>query len=169
MKYGISLFALMLLIACNEEQTDKENLSSEFSVTINKPLAEVFEYAANPENLTEWGEGIQKVEVTSPGSLQVGTVYVITNKVGGRVQEFTSEVTALIPNELFIFKTGGSFPYRSTRTFRVEQGSTIVTEKLRAGRATGLKRIATPMIMRFATKSHHTSLKNMKDILEKRP
>ena len=42
-------------------------------IVINKPVAEVAEYAANPDNAPEWYVNIKSAEWLSPKPLQVGS------------------------------------------------------------------------------------------------
>ncbi|MHA2504576.1 MAG: SRPBCC family protein [Candidatus Kariarchaeaceae archaeon] len=138
-------------------------MAREFSVIINKPIEEVFGYSCDVMNLSDWGEGIINVDITSDVKEGVGTRFVITNNAMGREQQFINEITEYEENERFSFRAEGS--YTSTRTFKEVDGGVLVTERLE-GAATGIKRLMSGIIVRFASKMHHNSLTELKRILE---
>jgi uncharacterized protein YndB with AHSA1/START domain len=73
----------------------------EESVEINRPLEEVFDYTANPENLPEW-QGppteIRDLQQTLPGQLREGDRFTTVLKFLGRRCEAPTEVTTYEPN-----------------------------------------------------------------------
>jgi carbon monoxide dehydrogenase subunit G len=71
------------------------------SQTISRPVSEVFEYWANPDNIPAWQSGIVSYSRTSSGPLSVGTTYAITRKAIGMKQETTGEYTAFEPGRRF--------------------------------------------------------------------
>jgi uncharacterized membrane protein len=142
--------------------------TGQFSVVINRPVKEVFQYASDTNKLVDWGEGIEEVTVTSDDPLGVGTKYVIKNRMGRRLQEFENEVLIYEPTQKFGFRSGGgAFGfYTSTRIFEEQHGKTLVTETIEAEGPAGILRIFMPLIIGFIKKSHHDSLIRLKEILE---
>ena len=55
------------------------------SVTINRPVEEIFEYMVNPENEQRYRSGLLELEITSEGPYGVGT----TSPGGERRQPLT--------------------------------------------------------------------------------
>lgn len=73
------------------------------AVTINKPVAEVFAYLADPANDPEWNDSIRALEVTGP--LAVGTVVKQTVSGSFGDQETDYKFTAYEPNSRFAIET----------------------------------------------------------------
>lgn len=139
----------------------------EFSVTVDRPLEEVYTYTTDPNRLPEWGKGIVGSEIITDGPIGVGSVFVVRNKMGGRVQEFESKVISFEPNSRFGFQTGsGLMSYTSNRTFEVRDGKTIITERI-TSEISGLMKFAAPLLNRFVRNSHYNSLLKLKEILER--
>ena len=124
----------------------------QFSEKINRPIDEVFKYASDPNNLVEWGEGIQEVTITSNNPLDVGAKYVVKNKMGRQIQEFENEVVVYAPPQKYGFRTGGGAYgfYTSTRTFEERDGKTQVIEKIEAEGPTGLLKILMPLVINLS-------------------
>ena len=141
--------------------------SRKISGQVNKPLQEVFTYLVNPENLPHWGDGIIETTLLSDSPIGVGSTFRIKNKMGGRVQEFVSEVIDYEANHKYAFKTGsGIMGYTSTRNFEKSPGGTLITERIE-GQYSGLSTLLVPLILGFIKSSHQKSLNRLKEILEK--
>ncbi len=140
----------------------------EFSVIVNRPVEEVFAFASDPNKLVQWGEGIQEVRVTSDGPVDIGSTFIVKNKMGGRIQEFKNEVIAYEPGHKFGFRSGGGAfgYYTSERTFEENNGKTIIIEAIEAEGPSGFLKIFMPFILGFIKKSHHNSMNRLKEILE---
>jgi uncharacterized membrane protein len=77
----------------------------EFTLTINKPSADVFAFVGNPTNVPKWQEGVIESRIVSSGPIGVGTQIVDKRKVLGlREVEATLEVTAFEPNKKYAWK-----------------------------------------------------------------
>ena len=76
---------------------------AEASITIDRPVEEVFAFASNFEKHEEWGSVVSGVVKTSEGPLGVGTSYRGTAQFLGRQMEWTSEVTEFQPPEKVAF------------------------------------------------------------------
>jgi uncharacterized protein YndB with AHSA1/START domain len=59
----------------------------ENTVTITRPVEEVFTYLADAENLPQWNYAIEQTRKISPGPVGVGTLYRQTRTLPGRSQE----------------------------------------------------------------------------------
>ncbi len=66
----------------------------EESVQINRPLEEVYEYVANPENLPEWTGTVIETRKDTPGPLLEGSTFTTVGKFLGRRIESPFKVTA---------------------------------------------------------------------------
>jgi uncharacterized membrane protein len=111
----------------------------EESIQINRPLEEVFDYTANPENLPEWtGPVIEVCDVrkSSSGQLQEGDTFTVVAKFLGRRFESPQEVSAYEPNRRVSFRsTGGPFPQQFIHAVEEVAGGCALRKPLRASRA----------------------------------
>jgi uncharacterized membrane protein len=139
----------------------------EFSVSIDRPLDEVYKYATDLNRLPEWGKGVIDCEIITDGPLEVGSIFIVKNDKGGRGQKFESKVITIEPNSEFSFQTGsGALGYTSNRTFEKKDGKTFITERI-SPEISGLMKLATPLLRRFVRNSHYHSLLKLKEILER--
>jgi len=69
----------------------------EKSITINRPVEEVFAYATDIKNWPQWHEAIVEAEQTSEGQIAVGTTFKAKAHIGGRTMEFTGTMTEYDP------------------------------------------------------------------------
>ncbi|HVN16946.1 MAG TPA: SRPBCC family protein [Anaerolineales bacterium] len=91
----------------------------ESSISLNKPVAQVFEFITNLENQKKLSEYVTGVEV--PGPVQVGLRYIIKTAVAGRTFDSENEVVALEPNKKFAVKTIAKPPASDvTNTYLLE-------------------------------------------------
>ncbi|MGZ4922128.1 MAG: SRPBCC family protein [Halobacteriota archaeon] len=71
----------------------------EESVTINRPIEDVFTYATDIKNWPQWHEAIVEAEQTSEGQIAVGTTFKAKAHMEGRTMEFTGKMTECDPNK----------------------------------------------------------------------
>ena len=69
----------------------------EESITINRPVEEVFAYATDIKNWPQWHESIVSAEQTSEGQIAVGTTFKAKAHMEGRTMEFTGKMTEYDP------------------------------------------------------------------------
>ncbi len=82
------------------------------TVTIDRPLGEVFAYLAQFENVPQWNHAIRETRMTSRGPVGVGARYVQNRTLPTRGEE-TFEITEYEPDrKLSIRGTFGPFPGR---------------------------------------------------------
>ncbi len=97
----------------------------EESVTINRPIEDVFAYATDIKNWPQWHETILESEQTSQGEMGVGTTFKGKSRMEGRTMEFTGKITEYDPPK----RDGKVMDYMSaiinnTLTFTPTDGST---------------------------------------------
>jgi uncharacterized membrane protein len=149
-----------------KEESDKMRI--EESVEINKPLQEVFDYAANPENLPEWSGLVLEVHKETQGHLmEVGAQYTTVAKFLGRRFETPFEVTVHDPPRRHTDRsTGGPFPQEYTHTFEeVESGRTRFTQ-VSEGEPGGFFRLAGVLLEMAGRRQFRADLDTLKDLLE---
>ncbi len=138
----------------------------EGSITIGRPVQEVFAYVTDVANLAKWNEQAGQGEQTSQGPVGVGTTYRGSSDFMGRSMEWTSEVTAYEPNRKIAQKLdmGAAVMEMTWLVEPVEGGTkfTIVTE----GEMGGLAKLAGPLMDRTMKKQVESNLARLKSLLE---
>lgn len=136
----------------------------ETSVQINRPVAEVFNYMADP---TKWPEWNSIVEESRPSEtpLRVGTKIQQRGKFLGRKIESTFEVLEYEPNKRLVTKTDSPFLTKITSTFESEGGGTRVVTVIE-GEPGGFFKLGEPILVRIAKKQFQAQLDTAKELLE---
>ena len=138
------------------------------SVQINRPLDEVYEYVANPENLPEWTGTVIETRKDTSGPLLEGSTFTTVGKFLGRRIESPFEVTAHeFPRRHSHKSTGGPLPTEWTLTFEEVAGGTRYTQ-VAEGEPGGLFGLVGPLLERVGRRQLRTDLENLKDLLEAR-
>ena len=147
-------------------QGENQMIKIESSVTINRPVEDIFEFIADNDNDTLWQSGVTESEQPT-GSMGVGATYKQVSKVVGREIESTIEVTEYDPNRRFAFKTtSGPLPMAGSFTCeQVAEGETKV-HILGEGESGGLFKLAEPVINKMVQREWETNLANLKDLME---
>jgi uncharacterized membrane protein len=140
----------------------------EESVEINRPLEEVYEYVANPENLPEWTGTVIETRKGTLGPLLEGSTFTSVGKFLGRRVESPFEVIAHESPRLHSHKsTGGPLPMEWTLTFEEVAGGTRYTQ-VAEGEPGGFFGLVGPLLERVGRRQLRTDLENLKDLLEAR-
>ena len=99
----------------------------EHSVVINRPVEEVFEFMANPENTPLWAGVVREIKLTSEGPIGVGTTYNVVIELLGRRIESNTEFTEYKPNSKFSTKdTSSPMPMETSATFKAVEGLSLI-------------------------------------------
>lgn len=114
--------------------------NAERTITVDRPIAEVFAFFADAENDTQWRRAVK--EIKRDGLLRVGARYhQLVSGPGGRPVAADIEVTAYEPTSLVTFavvagpvRPEGSYRFRETET------GTEITFALRC-ELSGLKKL----------------------------
>ena len=137
------------------------------SVTINRPLEEVFRFMTNHQNALQWQSGLLEARVTND-VVGVGKTWVDVVQVLGRRIEIASELTEFEPLRVVGFKsTSGPIPLEGRYAFEPDGAGTKVTFTLQ-GEAGGFFKLAEPIVARSTQRQWETNLANLKDLLEQR-
>jgi uncharacterized protein YndB with AHSA1/START domain len=138
----------------------------EGSITINRPVEEVFAYVTDIANFAKWNGQASQGEQTSQGPVGVGTTYRGAYDVMGRKMDWTSEVTEYEPNRKIAQKIdmGPTVMAMSWLVEPVEGGTkfTIRSE----GEMGGLAKLAGPLMDRTMKKQMEGNLARLKALLE---
>lgn len=140
------------------------------SQTISRPLSEVFDYWANPDNIPAWQSGIVSYRRTSAGEIGVGTAYAITRKAIGMKQETSGSYTAFEKDRRFSEAiTAGPAKYTIETVFTAIGGGSTrvdVETKIDLGRLLG--RLGAKAAQRPIRKQAEQDHAKIKAILESR-
>jgi uncharacterized protein YndB with AHSA1/START domain len=138
--------------------------SAERTVTINRPLHEVFAFVADKENDPRWRPGVAEIErVSGEGA---GAKYrQVMKGPGGRPIPADFEITDFEPGKRLAFRaTAGPVRPEGSFDFVEEGGATRVTFKLDA-ELKGMKKLMAPMVGK-SMRNEVESLDRLKQILE---
>lgn len=135
-------------------------------IHINRPRAEVAEYAADPDNAPQWYVNIHSSQRLTDGPIAPGSQVAFTAKFLGRELSYTYEFVEFVPGEKLVMRTAqGPFPMQTTYTWTDDDGGTRMTLG-NTGSPSGFSRLAglvmAPMIRRETRKD----LQRLKSILE---
>ena len=137
----------------------------EISTFINRPSADVFAYISNFENNPKWQGGMVDAWFTSEPPMRVGTSYSQVAVFLGRRVESTFEVTEYQAGRLIKAKSiVSTFPITFTRIVDAENGGSRVTAIVE-GDASGIFKLAEPLLAGKVNKSIHKDYENLKKIL----
>jgi uncharacterized protein YndB with AHSA1/START domain len=142
-------------------------LVKDISVTVKRPVGEVFEFAADPEKLPQWADEIQDAWITCQDNPGAGTTYNVKAAVMGRIEEFRSEIVAYEKDRVFAYHTGGNnFYYTSTKVFVQTPEGTRISETIEGDLQSFFMRILSPLVASYTKRSHTKNLENLKTVLE---
>jgi uncharacterized membrane protein len=139
--------------------------SAQHSVTIMRPLADVFAFVADGENAMRWRPGV--VDVARQSGDGLGAVYRQGVKgPGGRRIAADYEITAFEPDRRIAFRAIAG-PVRPTGEYRFSQEGDATTVSLALDATlTGWKRLLMSRAVQSTMESEVRHLETLKGILE---
>lgn len=140
--------------------------TTEISITVDRPIEEVFAYVVAIEKLHEWTPVIQAAWPVTGTPPEQGSTYIVRAQVMGRTMEIPSEVVGYEPNRLFAYRSSGFLNYTDTITFEQTAAGTRVTEHLDMRSNGGLSRLLDPIKLAVSRRSHQTNQRLLKSLLE---
>jgi uncharacterized membrane protein len=137
-------------------------------IEIERPRAEVADYAANPDGAPEWYENIKSVEWRTPRPLAVGSRIAFVARFLGRELAYTYEIGELAAGDRLVMRTvEGPFPMETTYTWSdAPSGGTHMTLRNR-GVPSGFSRVASPLMTAAMRRANRKDLRRLKAILER--
>jgi uncharacterized membrane protein len=140
--------------------------SAERTITINRPVDEVFTFVADGRNAKLWRSGVLDVDLVSGQGL--GARYSQGVKgPGGRRIPADYEITAFVPNERIDFRaTAGPVRPEGSFTFESLGGGTVLTFSLRA-ELSGWKRLVMGGAVQSTMNAEMGALDTLRDLLER--
>lgn len=140
--------------------------STEISITVERPVEEVFAYVVAIENLHEWTPVILDSWPLSGNPPEVGSTYMVKAQIMGKTMEIPSEVTGYEPNRLYAYRSYGSLAYEDTITFQQAEAGTLVTEHIDMKSEGRFSRLLDPLKLIISKRSHQKNQQLLKTILE---
>jgi uncharacterized protein YndB with AHSA1/START domain len=135
-------------------------------ILINRPRAEVAEYAADPDNAPKWYVNIHKSQRLTPGPVGTGTKVAFTARFLGRELNYTYELMDCVPGERLVMRTAqGPFPMQTTYTWTDDDGGTRMTLG-NTGSPSGFSKLAGLVMAPMMRRETRKDLKKLKSILE---
>jgi uncharacterized membrane protein len=140
-------------------------ISVEHSITIEKPVEEVYAYTNDPDNTSSWQGGVVSVKYPE-GPLSKGTQFVEVRRFMGRDMETTVEVTAHELNKSYGAKAlSGPIPFEVSVTYEsVGSGTKMIT--LVEAEPGGFFKLAEGAVSKQLKKSLQEDAERLKSILE---
>lgn len=136
------------------------------SVTVNRPVQEVWDFISNFENTTRWSRGVLEAKQTSDGPLGIGSTLQTVVKAFGRRRTADYLVTEYEPNHAFAFEvTAGPMTSRARYLVEPAGAGTQLTASGEA-EATGLYKLLAPILVRTVKRHSQDDLTNLKHTLE---
>lgn len=134
------------------------------TVTINRPVDEVFDFVADPSNEPDWHFDVTEVLRPIEGPYRLGETFQWVVRFGGS-KTYSVEITALEPNRLIEITTreGAVLPVL-THTFQQDGNGTRYTRRVRF-QTTGLLRVLAPVMKRINNPNTRWA-ENLKTLLE---
>lgn len=154
--------------------TGASTVVGEAKVLIERPVDEVFAFAANPHNEPRWHTDILQVRPGTPSSCTEGELpdswgqqrtWTTTVQFMGR-KDYEVEVTAFEPNHRIEFttRTGPVLPIANL-LFEPSDGGTLFTRHVEVP-LQGAYRLMKPLLKRDAPRRQERFVQNLKRILE---
>ena len=138
-------------------------------IEIERPRADVAEYAADPGNAPEWYENILSVDWQTPRPLAVGSRIAFVARFLGRELAYTYEIRELEAGERLVMSTDeGPFPMETTYAWRdTPSGGTRMSLRNR-GLPSGFSRVGSPLVSASMRRANRRDLRRLKTVLEQR-
>ena len=137
-----------------------------FSVFIDRPLVEVFDYMTDPANDPLWQKQLIASEWVTPEPAGLGSIKRVTTRVLGRETESTAEYTAWDrPNGYTFTVATGPFSVAGETTLEAQENGTLVTVHGQV-EAAGITRLLEGLLIRQVEKQDLDNFNRLKDMLE---
>jgi len=136
-------------------------------IIINRPLAKVAQYAANPDNAPTWYVNIKSAVWKTEKPLRIGSQIDFKAKFLGKEMSYTYEIMEYVPeNKLVMGTAEGPFPMETTYTWsKISDDQTRMTLR-NTGQPSGFSKLFAPIMATMMRKANNKDLKMIKKILE---
>lgn len=140
-------------------------IKREHTITIDRPVHEVFSYLARIENLAQWQGSMVEARQDGDGPVGVGTKGKVTLKFAGRKWESDLEVSEYELDRRIGFRA--SAPVPGHFEFILEPAGRVTKATARGSvEPGGFFKLAEPILARTAQRHMQADVETLKDILE---
>jgi uncharacterized protein YndB with AHSA1/START domain len=138
------------------------------SVTIARPVSQVFAFLADPNNIPTWRPDVLEVRSIG-GSLRMGSEFDEVISFGGRKTQ-TFRVDVFEPNETLEVVAIAGLGIRPTQQYSVSGGGDTTTISIRVTVSTrGLFRLLEPLLPKMIAAKWHGYGDRLRGLLENQP
>ena len=137
-------------------------------VDVARPPDEVFRYVTDPSRFGEWQSGVISAHMEGDGPTAVGSLCIMTRRIGGSDRTSTSEVTELSPPRRWAIR-GIDGPIRANVTVTVDprqDGSQAHVALTLDFLGYGVGKLILPVVIREGRKEVEESTQKLKARLE---
>ncbi len=136
-------------------------------IVIDRPIATVAGYAADPSNAPAWYVNIASVEWKTPPPLQVGSLVAFVARFLGRRLAYTYEFVEFVPGERLTMTTAqGPFPMTTTYTWTALDDHRTKMSLRNHGQPSGFSTLVAPIMTGAVRRANHKDLARLKGLLE---
>lgn len=136
-------------------------------IVIARPLAEVAEFSANPDNAPLWYVNIKSIEWKTEPLLRIGSKVAFVAHFLGRRLAYTYEIVEYAPGEKFVMRTAeGPFPMETSYNWEaIDPGQTRMKLRNR-GAPQGFSRLMSVFMVSAMRRANTKDLARLKALLE---
>jgi uncharacterized membrane protein len=136
-------------------------------IVIDRPVAEVSAFAAEPDNAPRWYVNIKSVEWKSERPVRVGARVAFVAQFLGRRIAYTYELFDYVPGERLVMRTEqGPFPMETTYTWKARGPDQTEMTLRNRGEPSGFGKVAAPMMAAAMKRANQKDLAALKALLE---
>ncbi|HEY5730875.1 MAG TPA: SRPBCC family protein [Anaerolineales bacterium] len=142
-------------------------INLDFGTLVDRPQKDVFDFVANPSNMSKWNSTVASVEQITPGDVGVGSKFKSVGEMMGRRIEGEMQVTAYEPDTKFgIQMNAGPMQVNITVSFKTVGTGTKISLHAE-GNPAGFFKIAEGMMAGRVKSMMEENLARLKSVLEK--
>jgi uncharacterized membrane protein len=134
---------------------------------INRPVALVAAYAADPANAPRWYENITAVRWETAPPIEVGSRVAFQARFLGRVLSYTYEIVEWEAGRRLVMRTAqGPFPMATTYTWEPDGEQRTRMTLRNEGEPAGFARVTAPAMAAAMRRANRADLRRLKQLLE---
>jgi uncharacterized membrane protein len=138
-------------------------------IVINRPIDEVAEYVANPDNAPEWYVNIKSIRWETEPPITIGSRMAFVAQFMGRELAYTYEIRELEPGQRLMMSTAeGPFPMETSYQWEAIDDTTTRMSLRNRGNPSGFSGLMAPLTAKMMRGANEKDLVMLKGILEAR-
>ena len=135
--------------------------------TIDRPIAQVAAYAADPDNAPTWYANIDSIEWRTEPPLRVGSIIGFVARFLGRRLAYDYEIVELEPGRRLVMRTSqGPFPMETTYTWQALTAERTSMTLRNRGTPSGFSGAASVVMVPAMRRANRADLARLRSILE---